>query len=145
MATFCILIVSADEWTTPRQRSCAFVNTPLPCINKAIHHIQELEVKIGRYFQQVHLWLKMAECFLYQVYFKIRLLWWFSLLYSKQCFFFFPREYLTIPWLHFFFSLIESHEFENVMVLFLAIYDVFLAYIDFVNRNKNKRKLKMGR
>eukprot|EP00076_Gallus_gallus_P038150 XP_025003688.1 coiled-coil domain-containing protein 178 isoform X1 [Gallus gallus] len=41
-----------DEWTTPRQRSCAFVNTPLPCINKAVHHIQELEVKIGRYFQQ---------------------------------------------------------------------------------------------
>ncbi|XP_042725417.1 coiled-coil domain-containing protein 178 [Lagopus leucura] len=41
-----------DEWTTPRQRSCAFVNTPLPCINKAIHHIQELEVKMGKYFQQ---------------------------------------------------------------------------------------------
>ncbi|XP_072184177.1 coiled-coil domain-containing protein 178 [Excalfactoria chinensis] len=41
-----------DVWTTPRQRSCAFVNTPLPCINKAIHHIQELEVKMGKYFQQ---------------------------------------------------------------------------------------------
>ncbi|XP_052559839.1 coiled-coil domain-containing protein 178 isoform X2 [Tympanuchus pallidicinctus] len=41
-----------DEWTTTRQRSCAFVNTPLPCINKAIHHIQELEVKMGKYFQQ---------------------------------------------------------------------------------------------
>uniref|UniRef100_A0A8B9S186 Coiled-coil domain-containing protein 178 n=1 Tax=Accipiter nisus TaxID=211598 RepID=A0A8B9S186_9AVES len=35
-----------------RQRSCAFVNTPLPCINKAIHHIQELELKIEKYFQQ---------------------------------------------------------------------------------------------
>ncbi|XP_021242133.1 coiled-coil domain-containing protein 178 isoform X2 [Numida meleagris] len=41
-----------DEWTAPRQRSCTFVNTPLPCINKAIHHIQELEVKMGKYFQQ---------------------------------------------------------------------------------------------
>ncbi|XP_031468713.1 coiled-coil domain-containing protein 178 isoform X1 [Phasianus colchicus] len=41
-----------DDWTTPRQRSCAFVNTPLPCVNKAIHHIQELEVKMGKYFQQ---------------------------------------------------------------------------------------------
>ncbi|NXC44217.1 CC178 protein, partial [Penelope pileata] len=41
-----------NEWTTKRQRSCAFVNTPLPCINKAIHHIQELEVKMGKYFQQ---------------------------------------------------------------------------------------------
>uniref|UniRef100_A0A8C2TES3 Coiled-coil domain containing 178 n=2 Tax=Coturnix japonica TaxID=93934 RepID=A0A8C2TES3_COTJA len=41
-----------DVWTAPRQRSCAFVNTPLPCINKAIHHIQELEVKIEKYFQQ---------------------------------------------------------------------------------------------
>ncbi|NXD06650.1 CC178 protein, partial [Nothocercus nigrocapillus] len=37
---------------TTRQRSCAFVNTPLPCINKAIHHIQELEVKLEKCFQQ---------------------------------------------------------------------------------------------
>ncbi|NXW17151.1 CC178 protein, partial [Circaetus pectoralis] len=50
-----------NEWITTRQRSCAFVNTPLPCINKAIHHIQELELKIEKCFQQVHLWLKMAE------------------------------------------------------------------------------------
>ncbi|XP_062424528.1 coiled-coil domain-containing protein 178 [Rhea pennata] len=35
-----------------RQRSCAFVNTPLPCINKAIHHIRELEVKMEKCFQQ---------------------------------------------------------------------------------------------
>ncbi|NXG28390.1 CC178 protein, partial [Dromaius novaehollandiae] len=38
---------------TTRQRSCAFINTPLPCINKAIHHIQELEVKLEKCFQQV--------------------------------------------------------------------------------------------
>nr|XP_025036608.1 coiled-coil domain-containing protein 178 isoform X2 [Pelodiscus sinensis] len=35
-----------------RQRSCALVNTPSPCVNKAIHHIQDLEVKIENYFQQ---------------------------------------------------------------------------------------------
>ncbi|XP_044861970.1 coiled-coil domain-containing protein 178 isoform X1 [Mauremys mutica] len=35
-----------------RRRSCALVNTPSPCVNKAIHHIQELEVKIGSSFQQ---------------------------------------------------------------------------------------------
>ncbi|KAM6141263.1 coiled-coil domain-containing protein 178 [Phoenicopterus ruber ruber] len=37
---------------TTRQRSCAFVNTPLPCINKAIRHIQELELKMEKCFQQ---------------------------------------------------------------------------------------------
>ncbi|NXE74695.1 CC178 protein, partial [Cochlearius cochlearius] len=47
-----------NKWITTRQRSCAFVNTPLPCINKAIHHIQELELKMEKCFQQVHLWLK---------------------------------------------------------------------------------------
>ncbi|KFQ75886.1 Coiled-coil domain-containing protein 178, partial [Phaethon lepturus] len=41
-----------NEWITTRQRSCAFVNTPLPCINKAIHHIQELELKMKKSFQQ---------------------------------------------------------------------------------------------
>ncbi|KGL75042.1 Coiled-coil domain-containing protein 178, partial [Tinamus guttatus] len=41
-----------SEYITTRQRSCAFVNTPLPCINKAIHHIQELEVKLQKCFQQ---------------------------------------------------------------------------------------------
>ncbi|NWU61086.1 CC178 protein, partial [Pterocles burchelli] len=55
---------SPDKWITTRQRSCAFVNTPLPCINKAICHIQELELKMEKCFQQVHLWMKMAKCFL---------------------------------------------------------------------------------
>ncbi|CAM9273744.1 unnamed protein product, partial [Bubo scandiacus] len=41
-----------SKWITTRQRSCAFVNTPLPCINKAVHHIQELELKMGKFFQQ---------------------------------------------------------------------------------------------
>ncbi|CAM2106587.1 unnamed protein product [Caretta caretta] len=35
-----------------RRRSCAFVNTPSPCVNKAINHIQELEIKIESSFQQ---------------------------------------------------------------------------------------------
>ncbi|KFP16477.1 Coiled-coil domain-containing protein 178, partial [Egretta garzetta] len=46
-----------NKWITTRQRSCAFVNTPLPCINKAIHHIQELELKMEKCFQQVYLWV----------------------------------------------------------------------------------------
>ncbi|NXA22457.1 CC178 protein, partial [Ibidorhyncha struthersii] len=50
-----------NKWITTRQRSCAFVNTPVPCINKAIHHIQELELKVEKCFQEVHLWLKMAN------------------------------------------------------------------------------------
>ncbi|KAM7122320.1 coiled-coil domain-containing protein 178 [Ciconia maguari] len=41
-----------NKLITTRQRSCAFVNTPLPCINKAICHIQELELKIEKCFKQ---------------------------------------------------------------------------------------------
>ncbi|KAH0617740.1 hypothetical protein JD844_016284 [Phrynosoma platyrhinos] len=36
-----------------RQRSCAAVNTPSACVNKAIHHIQDLEVKVEEAFQWV--------------------------------------------------------------------------------------------
>ncbi|NXV28614.1 CC178 protein, partial [Rissa tridactyla] len=50
-----------NKCITTRHRSCAFVNTPSPCINKAIHHIQELELKVEKCFEQVHLWLKMAK------------------------------------------------------------------------------------
>uniref|UniRef100_W5MGL1 Si:dkeyp-7a3.1 n=1 Tax=Lepisosteus oculatus TaxID=7918 RepID=W5MGL1_LEPOC len=35
-----------------RRRSCALVNTPSPCVNKAIHHVQELERKIEGWIQQ---------------------------------------------------------------------------------------------
>ncbi|KAM9260870.1 LOW QUALITY PROTEIN: coiled-coil domain-containing protein 178 [Cariama cristata] len=41
-----------NEWITTRQCCCVFVNTPLSCINKAIHHIQELELKMEKCFQQ---------------------------------------------------------------------------------------------
>ncbi|XP_065486174.1 coiled-coil domain-containing protein 178 [Caloenas nicobarica] len=41
-----------NERIIPRHRSCAFVNTPLPCVNKVIHHIQELELKMEKFFQQ---------------------------------------------------------------------------------------------
>ncbi|XP_042319125.1 coiled-coil domain-containing protein 178 [Sceloporus undulatus] len=34
-----------------RQRSCAAVSTPAACVNKAIHHIQDLEVKVEEAFQ----------------------------------------------------------------------------------------------
>ncbi|XP_019403171.1 PREDICTED: coiled-coil domain-containing protein 178 [Crocodylus porosus] len=35
-----------------RRRSCALVNTPSLCVNKVIHLIQELEVKLEKFFQQ---------------------------------------------------------------------------------------------
>ncbi|KAM6350427.1 LOW QUALITY PROTEIN: coiled-coil domain-containing protein 178 [Podargus strigoides] len=41
-----------SKWIPTRQSSCAFVNTPLPCINKAIHHIQGLELKMEKCFQR---------------------------------------------------------------------------------------------
>ncbi|XP_028942176.1 coiled-coil domain-containing protein 178-like, partial [Antrostomus carolinensis] len=47
-----------NEQIITKQRSCASVNTPLPCINKAIHHIQELELKMEKYFQQYDYVLK---------------------------------------------------------------------------------------
>ncbi|CAN8184030.1 unnamed protein product [Coccothraustes coccothraustes] len=52
---FCIIVLSADKnkWITTRRHCCAFVNTLLPCINKAIHHIQELELKEEKFFQLV--------------------------------------------------------------------------------------------
>nr|XP_033791140.1 coiled-coil domain-containing protein 178-like [Geotrypetes seraphini] len=35
-----------------KRRSCAMVNTPSPCVHKAIHHIEELKVKIEKWIQQ---------------------------------------------------------------------------------------------
>ncbi|KAM4605255.1 LOW QUALITY PROTEIN: coiled-coil domain-containing protein 178 [Polymixia lowei] len=35
-----------------RRRSCALVNTPSPCVNKAIYHIQELKRKVENWCQQ---------------------------------------------------------------------------------------------
>ncbi|XP_043922118.1 coiled-coil domain-containing protein 178-like [Protopterus annectens] len=35
-----------------RRRSCSLVNTPSPCINKALFHIQELEVKLEDWYQK---------------------------------------------------------------------------------------------
>nr|XP_056710719.1 coiled-coil domain-containing protein 178 [Euleptes europaea] len=35
-----------------KQRSCTAVTTPSACVNKAIHHIQDLEVKLEASFQQ---------------------------------------------------------------------------------------------
>ncbi|NXJ61018.1 CC178 protein, partial [Rostratula benghalensis] len=44
-----------NKWITTRKRSCAFVNTPSPCVNKTIHHIQELELKVEKFFQKYNL------------------------------------------------------------------------------------------
>ncbi|XP_029447063.1 coiled-coil domain-containing protein 178-like [Rhinatrema bivittatum] len=35
-----------------KRRSCALVNIPSPCVNKAIHHIEQLKVKMKKWFQQ---------------------------------------------------------------------------------------------
>nr|XP_060628719.1 coiled-coil domain-containing protein 178 [Anolis sagrei ordinatus] len=41
-----------------RQRSCAAVNTPSACVNKAVHHIQDLEAKVEETLQWYdHLYL----------------------------------------------------------------------------------------
>ena len=37
-----------------RRRSCALVNSPSPCVNKAIYHIQELKRKVEIWCQQVN-------------------------------------------------------------------------------------------
>ncbi|NXW86512.1 CC178 protein, partial [Alopecoenas beccarii] len=52
-----------NERIIPRHRSCAFVNTPLPCVNKVVHHIQELELKMEKFFQQVHLWKSVSSIY----------------------------------------------------------------------------------
>ncbi|XP_030300546.1 coiled-coil domain-containing protein 178 [Calypte anna] len=46
---------------TTRKRSCNFVNTPLPCINKVIHHIQEFEVKMEKWLKQYDYVLKKEK------------------------------------------------------------------------------------
>ncbi|XP_062986763.1 coiled-coil domain-containing protein 178 [Elgaria multicarinata webbii] len=44
-----------------RQRSCAAVNTPSACVNKAINHIQDLEVEVEESFQQYDHLYKMEK------------------------------------------------------------------------------------
>ncbi|XP_054841529.1 coiled-coil domain-containing protein 178 [Eublepharis macularius] len=44
-----------------RQRSCAALTTPSTCVNKAIHHIQDLEVKMEASFQQYDHFYKMKN------------------------------------------------------------------------------------
>ncbi|KFP23669.1 Coiled-coil domain-containing protein 178, partial [Colius striatus] len=41
-----------NKWIAKRQCSCSFVSTPLLCVNKAIHHIEKLELKMEKCFQQ---------------------------------------------------------------------------------------------
>lgn len=47
------LIKSMDSVDSARRRSCELVNTPLPCVNKAIHHIRKLEGKAKELFVEV--------------------------------------------------------------------------------------------
>ncbi|XP_030016463.1 coiled-coil domain-containing protein 178 [Sphaeramia orbicularis] len=35
-----------------RRRTCALLNSPLPCVNSAIYHIQELRMEVDNWFQQ---------------------------------------------------------------------------------------------
>ncbi|XP_078541799.1 coiled-coil domain-containing protein 178 isoform X2 [Lissotriton helveticus] len=41
-----------------KRRSCALVNTPSPCVNKAIYHIEALEAKMKEWFEQYEDMLK---------------------------------------------------------------------------------------
>ncbi|KAK2870343.1 hypothetical protein Q8A67_024735 [Cirrhinus molitorella] len=41
-----------ESVTSSRRRSCALVNTPAPCVNKAVSHIQELKTKLENWGQQ---------------------------------------------------------------------------------------------
>lgn len=38
---------------TGRRRTCALLNSPLPCVNKAVNHIQELKMIVKDWCQQV--------------------------------------------------------------------------------------------
>ena len=54
-----MLLVSVDQADLQtvcpgRRRSCALVNSPSPCVNKAIYHIQELKRKVEIWCQQVN-------------------------------------------------------------------------------------------
>ncbi|KAM5158208.1 coiled-coil domain-containing protein 178 [Mantella aurantiaca] len=44
------LIKSMDSVYSARRCSCELVNTPLPCVNKAIHHIKKLEGKTKEWY-----------------------------------------------------------------------------------------------
>lgn len=58
-----ILCVSQDQADlqavcSGRRRTCALLNSPLPCVNKAIYHIQELKMTVEDWCQQVN-WCQM--------------------------------------------------------------------------------------
>lgn len=46
---------------TGRRRTCALLNSPLPCVNKAVNHIQELKMIVEDWCQQVN-WTDVWEC-----------------------------------------------------------------------------------
>ncbi|XP_030623509.1 coiled-coil domain-containing protein 178 [Chanos chanos] len=64
-----------------RRRSCALVNTPAPCVNKALCHIQELKRKLDSWGQQISpgrsasasLWREMARVLVEVLYLTERL------------------------------------------------------------------------
>ncbi|TRY90220.1 hypothetical protein DNTS_005826 [Danionella cerebrum] len=48
-------IISEEEpssFYSSRRRSCALVNTPAPCVNKAVFHIRSLQSKLEQWSQQ---------------------------------------------------------------------------------------------
>lgn len=53
---FCLSPDQADFQAvrTGRRRTCALLNSPLPCVNNAIQHIQELKVTVENWCQQVN-------------------------------------------------------------------------------------------
>lgn len=50
---------------TGRRRTCALLNSPLPCVNKAVSHIQELKMIVEDWCQQVNwsaVWESVKDC-----------------------------------------------------------------------------------
>lgn len=63
---FCVFQDQADLQAvcSGRRRTCALLNSPSPCVNNAIYHIQELKMTVENWCQQVNwcqMWSDMQE------------------------------------------------------------------------------------
>lgn len=50
-----------------RRRTCALLNSPLPCVDKAVEHIQELKVMVQNWCQQVNWCQKWPQWIKYRI------------------------------------------------------------------------------
>ncbi|KAK2822496.1 hypothetical protein Q5P01_022561 [Channa striata] len=47
-----------------RRRTCALLNSPLPCVNSAIYHIQEMKMIVENWFQQFYIIFNFVSFFI---------------------------------------------------------------------------------